>query len=93
MDLPFAQKRFCGANGIRGVRTLSDHRTAEFGEKYGVLIKEMRLLSRAIFVVDPQGFVRYVEYVKENATEPDYKEALKALKEIADRTAEIPLRK
>jgi thioredoxin-dependent peroxiredoxin len=93
MDLPFAQKRFCGADGIRGVRTFSDHRTAEFGEKYGVLIKEMRLLSRALFIVDPQGFVRYAEYVKENATEPDYKKALKALKEIADRTAEIPLRK
>jgi thiol peroxidase len=87
MDLPFAQKRFCGNDGIQGVRTLSDHRTAEFGEKYGVLIKDMRLLSRAIFIVDPQGIVRYVEYVKENTTEPDYKKALKALKEIADRTS------
>ncbi|MFH1800054.1 MAG: thiol peroxidase [Candidatus Omnitrophota bacterium] len=93
MDLPFAQKRFCANDGIRGVRTLSDHRTAEFGEKYGVLIKDMRLLSRAIFIVDPQGIVRYVEYVKENVTEPDYGKALKALKEIADRTAEIPRRK
>lgn len=87
MDLPFAQKRFCGANGIEQVRTLSDHRTAEFGEKYGVLIKDMRLLSRAIFIVDLQGIVRYVEYVKENGTEPDYQKALKALKEIADRTS------
>ena len=83
MDLPFAQKRFCGAHGIRGVQTLSDHRTADFGEKYGVLIKDLRLLSRAIFIVDPQGTVRYVEYVKENATEPDYGKALKVLKEIA----------
>jgi thioredoxin-dependent peroxiredoxin len=90
MDLPFAQRRFCGAHGIRGVYTLSDHRTADFGGKYGVLIKDLRLLSRAIFIVDPEGIVRYVEYVKENGTEPDYDKALKALKEIVSKTpAEI----
>lgn len=86
MDLPFAQKRFCGANGIQGVQTLSDHRTADFGEKYGVLIKDLRLLSRAIFIVDPHDVVRYVEYVKENGTQPDYDRALNALKEIERRT-------
>lgn len=82
MDLPFAQKRFCAANGIDNVKTLSDHRTAEFGEKYGVLIKDMRLLSRAIFIVDADDIVRYVEYVRENGTQPDYDAALKALKVI-----------
>jgi thiol peroxidase len=85
MDLPFAQKRFCKTDGILGVQTLSDHRTAEFGENYGVLIKGMRLLSRAIFIVDRRGVVRYVEYVKENINEPDYDKALKALKEIAQK--------
>ncbi|MFH1207975.1 MAG: thiol peroxidase [Candidatus Omnitrophota bacterium] len=85
MDLPFAQKRFCKTDGILGVRTLSDHRTADFGEKYGVLIKGMRLLSRAIFIVGPRGNVRYVEYVKENINEPDYDKALKVLKELAQK--------
>ncbi len=82
MDLPFAQKRFCAAEGIQGVQTLSDHRTAEFGTGYGVLIKDLRLLSRALFILDPKNIVRYVEYVKENGKQPDYEKALKALDEI-----------
>ena len=79
MDLPFAQKRFCQAYEIKKVRTLSDHRDASFGLKYGVLVKELRLLSRAIFVMDKQDKVTYVEYVKEMASHPDYDAALKAL--------------
>ena len=83
MDLPFAQKRFCQAYDIKKVKTLSDHRDGSFGEKYGVLIKELRLLSRAIFVIDKDDVVRYVEYVKELASHPDYEGALNALKEAA----------
>ena len=82
MDLPFAQKRFCQAFDIKKVKTLSDYRDAVFGNNYGVLIKELRLLSRAIFIVDKNDTVRYVEYVKEVASHPDYEAALKALKEI-----------
>ena len=82
MDLPFAQKRFCGAEGITNIKTLSDHRLADFGVNYGVLIKENRLLARAIFIVDKDDVVRYVEYVKELATQPDFAAALAALKEI-----------
>ena len=72
MDLPFALGRFCGANDIENAKTLSDHRTAAFGEAYGVLIKENRLLSRAVFVVDGQGVVQFAQYVPEVATHPDY---------------------
>ena len=82
MDLPFAQKRWCGAAGVTRVTTLSDHRNAEFGEKYGVLIKELRLLARAIFVVDRSGVVRYVEIVDDLAHEPDYAAALRAVKDL-----------
>ncbi|MFD1038143.1 thiol peroxidase [Virgibacillus byunsanensis] len=78
MDLPFAQKRWSSANDITKLETLSDHRDADFGEKYGVLIKELRLLSRSIFVVDSNDKVTYVEYVKEVTNHPDYDEALKA---------------
>jgi thioredoxin-dependent peroxiredoxin len=80
MDLPFAQKRWCGAAGVTHVTTLSDHRDAGFGQAYGVLIKELRLLARAVFVVDRQGVVRYVETVKEITNEPDYDKALAAVK-------------
>ena len=82
MDLPFAQKRWCGAEGIKNVQTLSDHRKAEFGNKYGVLVKELRLLARSVFVVDGEGFVRYIEIVNEIANEPDYEAALKAVREV-----------
>ncbi len=72
MDLPFAQSRWCGAAGVERVVTLSDHRTADFGTAYGVLIKGLRLLARAVFVVDQDGVVRYTETVGEIAEEPDY---------------------
>lgn len=78
MDLPFAQKRWCAAAGVSDVQTLSDHRDASFGAAYGVLIKELRLLARAIFVIDKEGVVRHVELVKEIADEPDYEAALAA---------------
>ncbi|MFH0839883.1 MAG: thiol peroxidase [Candidatus Omnitrophota bacterium] len=82
MDLPFAQKRFCQDNDIDTVKTFSDHRDADFGLKYGVLIKELRLLARAIFVIDKDNTVRYVEYVPELTSHPDYKAALDALKAL-----------
>jgi thiol peroxidase len=80
MDLPFAQKRWCGAAGVSAVQTLSDHREASFGSAYGVLIKELRLLARAVFVVDKAHVVRYVEIVPEVTKEPDYAAALAAVK-------------
>jgi len=82
MDLPFAQARYCGANNITSLQTLSDHREASFGTAYGVLIKELRLLSRAVFIVDKDDTVRYVEYVKEVGQPPDYDKALGALNEV-----------
>ncbi|MBM3335280.1 thiol peroxidase [Candidatus Sumerlaeota bacterium] len=82
MDLPFAQKRWCGAAGITRVQTLSDHRDAAFGTAFGVLIKELRLLARAVFVVDARGIVRYVQIVNELTREPDYEGALAALKQL-----------
>jgi thiol peroxidase len=82
MDLPFAQKRWCGAAGVDRVQTLSDHRQGSFGEAYGVLIKELRLLARAVFVIDPHGIVRYRELVKEVTDEPDYEAALAAVREL-----------
>jgi len=82
MDLPFAQSRWCGAAGIKNLQTLSDHRDAAFGTSYGVLIKELRLLARAIFVVDKQGVIRYIQIVKEVATEPDYQAALASVKSL-----------
>ena len=82
MDLPFAQKRFCQAYSIKKVKTLSDHRDTDFGTKYGVLIKELRLLARAIFILDKDNKVRYTEYVKELTAHPNYENALKALKDI-----------
>lgn len=78
MDLPFAQTRWCAANGIKNLDTLSDHRQADFGSKYGVLIEELRLLARAIFVVDANDKVTYVEYVPEVSSHPDYDQALEA---------------
>ncbi|HOZ49840.1 MAG TPA: thiol peroxidase [Candidatus Hydrogenedentes bacterium] len=82
-DLPFAQARWCGAAGIDRVQTLSDHRTMAFGDAYGTHIKELRLEARAVFVVDAEGIIRYVQYVPEITTEPDYEAALAALKDIA----------
>jgi len=78
MDLPFAQKRWCGAAGIDNVQVLSDHRDASFGNAFGVLIKELRLLTRAVFVVDQDGTVCYSQIVDELTHEPDYDAALEA---------------
>ena len=83
MDLPFAQKRFCQTYNIKKVKTFSDHRDSSFGLNYGVLIKKLRLLSRAIFIIDKNDKVVYVEYVKELGSQPDYESALKALKSIS----------
>jgi thiol peroxidase len=77
-DLPFAQKRWCGANGIERVVTLSDHRHLEVGARYGVAIQSTGLLARAVFVIDADGVVRHQEIVPELATEPDYEAALAA---------------
>jgi thiol peroxidase len=82
MDLPFAQKRWCAAAGVNRVQTLSDHRDASFGTSYGVLIKELRLLARAVFLVDRKGILQYVQLVKEISKEPDYEEVLNALKKF-----------
>jgi len=80
MDLPFAQKRFCNSFALDNVKMLSDHREGSFGQATGTLIKELRILSRAIFVVAPDNKVKYVEYVKEVADHPNYEAALAAAK-------------
>ena len=82
MDLPFALGRYCGAEGIDKVQTISDHMNASFGENYGVLIKENRLLGRALFIADRDNTLKHVEYVGEISEEPDYDSALKVLNEI-----------
>ena len=82
MDLPFAQKRWCGAAGVDRVITLSDHKEASFGLNYGVLIKELRLLNRSIFIVDKNDLIRYIEIVEENHNHPNYSRAIDALKSI-----------
>jgi thiol peroxidase len=82
MDLPFAQKRWCGAFGVDRVKMLSDHRSGSFGANYGTLIKELRIESRAIFVVDKENVIRHVQYVKEVADHPDYDAALKVAKSL-----------
>jgi len=83
MDLPFAQARWCGAAGVEAVQTLSDHRDASFGMAWGVLIKEVRLLSRAVFVVGRDGMVAHAQYLKEITDEPDYAAALDAARKQA----------
>ncbi|MEH7452496.1 thiol peroxidase [Gottfriedia acidiceleris] len=80
MDLPFAQKRWCAASGLENVHTYSDHRDASFGEAFGVLMQELRLLARAVFVVDSNDVVTYVEYVAEGTTHPNYEAAIEAVK-------------
>jgi len=82
MDLPFAQKRWCGAAGVSKIQTLSDHRDAQFGLAYGVLIKELRLLARAAFLVDQKGILRYMQLVKEMTNEPNYEEIWSELKKL-----------
>jgi thiol peroxidase len=87
MDLPFAQKRWCGAFGVDKIKMLSDHREASFGSRYGTLIKELRIESRAIFVVDRENTINYAEYVKEVADHPNYEAALAAARGAASATA------
>jgi thiol peroxidase len=87
MDLPFAQKRWCNDFQVDKVKMLSDHKDASFGEHYGTLIKELRIESRAIFVIDRDNKVRHAEYVKEVADHPDYEAALAAARSAAAATA------
>ena len=83
MDLPFAQKRWCGAFGVDKVKMVSDHKTGSFGENYGTLIKDLRIESRAIFVLDKDNTLQHVEYVKEVADHPNYDAALSAARSLA----------
>lgn len=82
VDLPFAQKRFCGAHGIDKVITLSDHRDLSFGMNYGFVIEELRLLSRGIVILDRDNTVKYVEYVKEVGSHPNYDRVLEEVKKL-----------
>ena len=82
MDLPFAQKRWCGAVGVKNVQILSDHREASFAIAFGVLIKELRLIARAVFVVDRDVVIRYMQIVNELANEPCYQSVLDAVREL-----------
>ena len=82
MDLPFAQARYCGLKNVSHLQVLSDYLDGSFGLAYGVLIKELRLLSRAIFIIDQNDSVRYVQYVNEISQHPDYDAALAALQTI-----------
>jgi thiol peroxidase len=82
MDLPFAQKRWCGAFGVDHIKMVSDHRGGSFGQNYGTLIKDLRIMSRAIFVLDKDDTIRHVEYVKEVADHPNYETALDVAKSL-----------
>lgn len=82
MDLPFAQKRWCGAMGVDKLKMVSDHRTGSFGEHYGTMIKDLRIESRAIFVLDKDNTIKHVEYVKEVADHPNYDAALAAARAL-----------
>lgn len=82
VDLPFAQARWCGAEGIDAVQVVSDHRDLSFGEAYGVVIQELRLLARSVFVIDQNDKVAYVEYVSEVTDHPDYEKAIEAVQKL-----------
>ena len=82
MDLPYGQKRWCGDAGVTNVTTLADHIHASFSQNYGTLVKEWRVASRAVFVVDAGGIIRYAEYVKEMPDQPNYDAVLAALKKL-----------
>lgn len=82
VDLPFAQARYRSAEEIGNIQMLSDHRDLSFGKAYGVAIQELRLLARSIFVIDKEDTIRYVEYVSEVSDQPDYVEALEAVKKL-----------
>ena len=79
-DLPFAQSRFCAAEGLENIKTISDHKDLDFGEKYGFVIKELRLLARGTVVIDKSGVLRYIEYVPEVTNETDYESAIAIVK-------------
>ncbi len=83
MDLPFALSRFCSNAGIDKVKTFSDHRDASFGNAYGVMIKELRLLARSVFIIDKNNIIRYIQIVPEVTSEPDYDKALEALQKLS----------
>jgi thioredoxin-dependent peroxiredoxin len=82
LDLPFAMNRFCGAESITALKTGSDYMDRSFGTAWGVLIDELKILARAVFVLDAQGVVRYAQVVKEVAEEPDYDAALAAVEKL-----------
>ncbi|SET11473.1 thiol peroxidase (atypical 2-Cys peroxiredoxin) [Natronincola peptidivorans] len=82
MDLPFALDRYCAAKAVEQLKTLSDHRNASFGENYGFLIEELRLLTRGVVILDKDNIVRYVEYVPEVTNQPDYNQALEEVKKL-----------
>lgn len=82
-DLPFALGRFCAAEGIDKVTTVSDHKDLEFGEKYGFIMEPLRLLARGVVLIDKEGSVQYVEYVPEVTNEPNYEAAIEAIKKLA----------
>ncbi|MCE9545896.1 MAG: redoxin family protein, partial [Planctomycetia bacterium] len=82
LDLPFAMNRFCGAESIKNMRAFSDYQDRNFGQKWGMLIEELKILARGVFVLDKDGKVVYAEQVKEVATEPNYEAAIKALKAL-----------
>ena len=91
LDLPFAQKRWCGAAGIDRVTTLSDYQEHSFGLAYGVLIKELKLLSRSVFVLDGDDTIRYIQHVPEVTSEPDYAAALEAAQEPQIAIKQVPM--
>jgi thiol peroxidase len=82
VDLPFAQRRWCGANDITRIKVFSDYQERDFGLKYGVLIKELKLLARSVWIVDKDGVIRYKQLVPEVTNEPDYDAALAALRQV-----------
>lgn len=90
LDLPFAQKRWCAGAGIDRVTTLSDYRERSFAVAYGVLIKELKLLSRSIFVVDGDNTIRYIQHVPEITAEPDYAAVVEAAKGLHIQTSQLP---
>ncbi len=84
MDLPFTQARYAKEHNVRSSHILSDHREGSFGTAYGLLIKDLRLLARAVFIIDSDDIVRYVEYVKDVTSAPDYAKAITALKDVVE---------
>jgi thioredoxin-dependent peroxiredoxin len=82
VDLPFALKRFCAAEGIKNIQVVSDYKSLDFGEKYGFIINELKLLTRGILVIDKDNKVQYVEYVGEVSNHPDYEKAIGEVKKL-----------